>query len=87
MDKSFETRYMEAERAYATERFDIAGQIATELFKDLDDSPDIPSRQEEKDYWRAFLALLLGNVHLFGLNDMDQGTARQGKRSCFAASM
>ena len=63
---------MEAERAYATERFDIAGQIATELFKDLDDSPDIPSRQEEKDHWRAFLALLLGNVHLFGLNDMDQ---------------
>ena len=72
MDKSFETRYLEAERAYATERFDIAGQIATELFLDLDASPDIPSSQKEKDHWRAFLALLLGNVHLFGLNELDQ---------------
>lgn len=72
LDKSFETRYLEAERAYATERFDIARQIATELFRDLDVLPDIPSSQEEKDHWRAFLALLLGNVHLFGLKEMDQ---------------
>ena len=69
LDKNFETRYMEAERAYASERFDIARQIATELFEDLDDSPDDASNQELKDHWRAFLALMLGNVHLFGLNE------------------
>ena len=72
LDKNFETRYLEAERAYASERFDIARQIAMELFQGLDDSPDIPSNQEAKDHWRAFLALLLGNVHFFGLNETDQ---------------
>ena len=68
MDDDFQQRYKAAERAYGAGDYLEAGRIARALLNRLEATPEDPDEQAAAQGWRAFVALLLANVELFGLN-------------------
>ena len=68
MDDDFQQRYKAAERAYGAGDYLEAGRIARALLNQLEATPKDPDAQTAAQGWRAFVALLLANVELFGLN-------------------
>ena len=68
MDDDFQQRYRAAELAYAAGDYTEAGRIAGALLNELETTPEDPEAQIAAKGWRAFVALLLANVELYGLN-------------------
>ena len=75
MDEDFQQRYQAAERAYGAGQYDEAHEIATALLDQL--SGTAKDSEEEKALlgWRAFVALLLGHIELYGLEQPSQASA------------
>ena len=71
MDDDFQQRYKAAERAYGAGDYLEDGRIAGALLNQLETTPEDPDAQTAAQGWRAFVALLLANVELFGLNDAE----------------
>ena len=67
MDGEFQQRYQDAEQAFAEARHADAHAIATDLLTELDAAPKDAETQAAVIGWRAFVALLLGNIDLYGL--------------------
>ncbi|WP_051411034.1 hypothetical protein [Synechococcus sp. CC9616] len=67
MDGEFQQRYQDAEQAFAEARHADAHEIATDLLNELDAAPKDSETQAAVIGWRAFVALLLGNIDLYGL--------------------
>ena len=67
MDSDFQQRYQDAEQAFAEARYDDARGIASTLLKELAAAPEDADTQAAVLGWRAFVALLLGNIELYGL--------------------
>ena len=68
MDDDFQQQYKTAERAYGAGDYEEAGRIAGVLMNQLDTTGEDPEAQTAAQGWRAFVALLLANVELYGLN-------------------
>ena len=68
MDDDFQQQYKTAERAYGAGDYEEAGRIAGALLNKLDTTAEDPDAQTAAQGWRAFVALLLANVELYGLN-------------------
>ena len=72
MDGDFQTRYVAAEQAYGAGDFEAAQAITSALLAELE---PLPKSAEERDAalaWQAFVALLAGHIHLYGLQQPDQ---------------
>ena len=72
MDGDFQTRYVAAEQAYGAGDFEAAQTITNALLAELE---PLPKSAEERDAalaWQAFVALLAGHIHLYGLQQPDQ---------------
>ena len=67
MDGEFQQRYQDAEQAFAEARHADAHAIATDLLTELDAAPKDAETQAAVIGWRAFVALLLRNIDLYGL--------------------
>ena len=67
MDGDFQTHYLAAEHAYGDGDFQEARTIVQDLLKQLDPLPDDGPERDAMLAWRAFVALLAGNIHLYGL--------------------
>ena len=68
MDEDFQQQYKTAERAYGAGDYEEAGRIAGALLNKLDTTAEDPDAQTAAQGWRTFVALLLANVELYGLN-------------------
>jgi hypothetical protein len=68
VDNDFQQRYRAAELAYGAGDYTEAGRIAGALLNELEATPEDPEAQIAARGWRAFVALLLANVELYGLN-------------------
>ena len=68
MDEDFQQRYKAAERAYGAGDYEEASKIAGALLNQLETTAEDPDAQTAAQGWRAFVALLLANVELYGLN-------------------
>ncbi|AII42016.1 hypothetical protein KR100_01165 [Synechococcus sp. KORDI-100] len=71
MDGEFQQRYQDAEHAFSEARYDDARGIATDLLTELENAPSDAETQAAVIGWRAFVALLLGNIELHGLGQSD----------------
>ena len=69
MDGDFQQNYQAAERAYGEGDYQEAKRIATELLAQLRDTSQDPDMQAAVLGWRAFVALLLGHIELYGLEN------------------
>ena len=72
MDGDFQTHYLTAEQAYGAGDFRTAQSITVDLLSQLDGMAENNTDQDALLAWRAFVALLAGNIHLYGLNEPDQ---------------
>ena len=72
MDGDFQTHYLTAEQAYGAGDFRTAQSITVDLLSQLDGMAKTNNDQDALLAWRAFVALLAGNIHLYGLNEPDQ---------------
>ena len=72
MDGDFQTHYLTAEQAYGAGDFHQAQTIVIDLLSQLDGMAENNTDQDALLAWRAFVALLAGNIHLYGLNEPDQ---------------
>ena len=72
MDGDFQAHYLTAEQAYGAGDFHQAQSIVIELLSQLDGMAANNAEQDALLAWRAFVALLAGNIHLYGLNEPDQ---------------
>ena len=72
MDGDFQTHYLTAEQAYGAGDFRTAQSITVDLLSQLDGMAETNTDQDALLAWRAFVALLAGNIHLYGLNEPDQ---------------
>lgn len=72
MDDDFQQRYRAAELAYGAGDYTEAGRIAGALLNELEATPEDPEAQIAARGWRAFVALLLANVELYGLNHAER---------------
>ena len=72
MDNDFQQRYRAAELAYGAGDYTEAGRIAGALLNELEATPEDPEAQIAARGWRAFVALLLANVELYGLNHAER---------------
>ena len=68
MDDDFQQRYKAAERAYGAGDYEESRRIAGALLNQLETTAEEPDAQTAAQGWRAFVALLLANVELYGLN-------------------
>ena len=68
MDADFQTHYLLAEEAYGAGDFQKARKITHELLNQLESMLDSDQEREALLAWRACVALLSGNIHLYGLN-------------------
>ena len=75
MDEDFQQRYQAAERAYGAGQYDEAHRIATELLDQLSGTAKDPEEEKALLGWRAFVALLLGHIELYGLEQPSQASA------------
>ena len=69
MDSDFQTHYLSAEEAFGAGDFQKARSIVLELLNQLEQVPDAGQEREALLAWRAFVALLAGNIHLYGLGE------------------
>ena len=72
MDGDFQAHYLNAEQAYGAGDFHQAQSIVIELLSQLDGMAANNAEQDALLAWRAFVALLAGNIHLYGLNQPEQ---------------
>ena len=72
MDGDFQTRYVAAEQAYGAGDFQTAQAITSALLAELDPLPDATEERHAALAWQAFVALLAGHIHLYGLQQPDQ---------------
>ena len=75
MDEDFQQRYQAAERAYGAGQYDEAHKIATALLEQLSGTAKDPEEEKALLGWRAFVALLLGHIELYGLEQPSQASA------------
>ncbi|WP_186498461.1 hypothetical protein [Synechococcus sp. A15-24] len=66
MDGDFQQHYQDAERAYSEGDYAEAHRLASGLLEQLVDQPQDPEAQAAVLGWRAFVALLLGHIELYG---------------------
>ena len=72
MDGDFQNNYLAAEQAYAAGDFQAARTLVLTLLAQLEPLPASKSEQDATLAWRAFVALLAGHIHLYGLNEMGE---------------
>jgi len=75
VDEDFQQRYQAAERAYGAGQYDEAHEIATALLDQLSGTAKDPEEEKALLGWRAFVALLLGHIELYGLEQPSQASA------------
>lgn len=75
MDGDFQTRYVAAEQAYAAGDFQTAQTITSALLAELELSTEAAEERDAALAWQAFVALLAGHIHLYGLQQPDQAHA------------
>ena len=74
VDGDFQQHYQAAERAYGAGKYDEAHRIATMLLDQLGATPEEPEERAAVLGWRAFVALLLGHIELYGLDNPSQAS-------------
>ena len=74
MDEDFQQRYQAAERAYSAGQYDEAHEIASALLDQLSGTAKNPEEEKALLGWRAFVALLLGHIELYGLEQPSQAS-------------
>ena len=74
VDGDFQQHYQAAERAYGAGKYDEAHRIATMLLDQLGATPDDSEERAAVLGWRAFVALLLGHIELYGLDHPSQAS-------------
>ena len=72
MDGDFQQQYQNAERAYGLGDYAESHRLASGLLEQLVDQPQDPEAQAAVLGWRAFVALLLGHIELYGHNNPSQ---------------
>ena len=72
MDADFQEQYVAAEQAYSASEFDKADDLARPLLGQLESVPPSGAERDATLAWRAFVALLLGHIHLYGKDDGSQ---------------
>lgn len=72
MDANFQEQYVAAEQAYSASEFDKADDLARPLLGELEPLPASGAERDATLAWRAFVALLLGHIHLYGKDDASQ---------------
>ena len=72
MDGDFQQQYQDAERAYSEGDYTEAQRLASDLLEQLVDQPQDPDAQASVLGWRAFVALLLGHIELYGHDNPSQ---------------
>ena len=72
MDGDFQTRYVAAEQAYAAGDFQTAQAITSALLTELEPLKEAAEERDAALAWQAFVALLAGHIHLYGLQQPDQ---------------
>ncbi len=72
MDADFQEQYVAAEQAYSASEFDKADDLARPLLEQLEPLPAAGAERDATLAWRAFVALLLGHIHLYGKDDASQ---------------
>ena len=72
MDGDFQTRYVAAEQAYGAGDFEAAQTITNALLAELEPLPEAAEERDAALAWQAFVALLAGHIHLYGLQQPDQ---------------
>ena len=72
MDADFQEQYVAAEQAYSASEFDKADALARPLLGQLKPLPASGAERDATLAWRAFVALLLGHIHLYGKDDVSQ---------------
>ncbi|WP_115071164.1 hypothetical protein [Synechococcus sp. UW179B] len=72
MDADFQEQYVAAEQAYSASEFDKADDLARPLLGKLEPLPASGAERDATLAWRAFVALLLGHIHLYGKDDVGQ---------------
>ena len=72
MDGDFQSNYLAAEQAYAAGDFQTARSTVLNLLDQLEPLPESGNERQATLAWRAFVALLAGHIHLYGLNETDQ---------------
>ena len=72
MDADFQEQYLAAEQAYSASEFDKADDLARPLLEQLEPLPASGAERDATLAWRAFVALLLGHIHLYGKDDASQ---------------
>ena len=71
MDRDIEYQYLTAERAYGAGDFEAAQSICESLLRQL----KLRHRNSEQKImlaWRAIVALLMGNIQLYGVGDLEK---------------
>ncbi|KZR70757.1 hypothetical protein PMIT1318_01897 [Prochlorococcus marinus str. MIT 1318] len=71
VDGDFQQQYLAAEKAYGAGNYEAAQSICERLLGQLELHQKGPE-QEAMLAWRAFVALLMGHVLLYGMNDIQQ---------------
>ena len=74
MDEDFQQRYQSAERAFGGGEYAEAGRIARRLLNELETTTEEKEAQDAALSWRAFIALLLGHIELYGEGDFSQAS-------------
>ena len=72
MDADFQEQYVAAEQAYSASEFAKADELARPLLGQLEPLPASGAERDATLAWRAFVALLLGHIHLYGKDDVSQ---------------
>ena len=72
MDGDFQQHYQDAERAYGEGDYAEAHRLASGLLEQLVDQPEDVDAQAAVLGWRAFVALLLGHIELYGKDNPQQ---------------
>jgi len=71
LNETFQQHYQSAERAYAESDFTTAEALASGLLTQLNDNNWDEADQPSAKQWRSVVALLLGNVHWYGLHQAE----------------
>lgn len=71
VDGDFQQQYLAAEKAYGAGNYEAAQSICKSLLGQLELRRK-GTEQEAMLAWRAFVALLMGHVKLYGMNDIQQ---------------
>ena len=75
LNSDFQTRYVAAERAYGAGDFQAALAIVSALLAELQPLLDAGEERDAALAWQAFVALLSGHIHLYGLQQPGQARA------------